>query len=56
MRETGARAPLTDIQRRLDDLAERRLTGLSQDEQIEYLELVRLEVAALAARDTTSRT
>jgi len=51
--ETGV--PLTDIQRRLDELAERRLQGLSQEEQVEYLELVRLEVAALAARDAASR-
>jgi hypothetical protein len=56
MGETGAELPLRSIQRRLDELAERRLKGLSQDEQIEYLDLVRLEVSALAERDATSRT
>jgi hypothetical protein len=54
MEEAGAEVPLGEIQRRLDVLAERRLNGLSQEEQIEYLELVRLEVAALSERDTSS--
>ena len=54
MGERDAGDGLAAIQRRLDELAERRLTGLSQDEQIEYLELVQLEMAALATRDARS--
>ena len=42
---------LRSIQERLDRLAERRLAGLTDAEQAEYFELVRLELDALKARD-----
>ncbi len=48
---TTARHRLVDIQRRLDVLAERRLAGLTTDEQLEYFKLVELEAEALAVRD-----
>ena len=44
--------PLRTIQERLDELAEQRLSGLTTQEELEYLDLLRLESEALRLRAT----
>ncbi len=54
----GVNAPplaLRSIQERLDRLVERRLAGLTDAEQVEYFELIRLELAALRERDARGK-